>query len=67
MAERQPIPPEQMGIVRKAADRMVGVGNAVDMVTIGVGVLMLSAPVVAYGALSLMAGNYVRENYIRKK
>ena len=61
------IPQEQMGFVRRGADKLAGVNNFVDKGTIAVGVIMLSAPVIAFGILSLWSGNYVRDNYIRKK
>lgn len=65
--EGGPIPPEQMGFVRKTADNLAGINNTVDKGVIAVGVIMLSAPVVAFGILSLWAGNHVRDKYIRKR
>lgn len=59
--------PEHMGFFRRQADRLAEANTVVDKLTIGVGIIMLSAPVVAFGVLSLLTGNYIRDNYIRKK
>jgi hypothetical protein len=52
--------PENMSFFRKTTDRVIEVGNTVDKFTIALGVLFLNAPVIASGALSLIAGKYVQ-------
>jgi hypothetical protein len=61
------IPREEMGFIRKTADNLAGVNNTVDKGVIVVGAIMLSAPVVAFGLLSLWTGNYIRDNHIRRR
>jgi hypothetical protein len=65
--EGQPIPPEEMGFIRKTADTAAGINNTVDKGVIAVGAVLLSVPIVAIGLISLWTGNYMRDKYIRKK
>lgn len=58
---------EELSGWRKGADRLVGLGNVVDVFTIGIGVIIASAPAVAFGILGLVGGKFVREEVIRKK
>jgi len=59
--------PENIGFFRRQADRLAEASTVVDKFTIGIGIIMLSAPVIAFGILGLLTGNYIRDTYIRKK
>ena len=65
MASTETIRPEQMGFMRRTADRMVTAGNVVDGAMIMIGLIAQVATVVALGIVGLIAGMHLKDE-IRK-
>lgn len=55
-----------LGAAENFADKAILVGSAVDVGVIVGGLFTANAPAVAFGALSLFGGLYIRDHYIKK-
>ena len=59
-------PERRSGTVENIADKAILAGSVVDVGFIVGGLFTANAPAVAFGALSLFGGLYIRDHYIKK-
>ncbi len=56
----------KLGTIENIADKAILAGSVVDVGFIVGGFFTANAPAVAFGALSLFGGLYIRDHYIRR-
>lgn len=59
--------PEQMSFRRRAADKVVGGSNMLDIATIAVGIATVNPVIAGWGVTSFALGKEVQSQWIRKK